>query len=1089
MMSKTKYRLLLLVLIIFQVAFASTTGKITGKVVDKETGEPLLGVNVILEGGGGYGAATNADGFYVILNVPPGVYKLKTAMIGYTIVTELGIEVYIDQTTTVDFELGRSVIQGEEVVVTTKRNIVHKDVSTSVLSVDAEEIETSIHTSVENIIGEQAGIEGLRVRGGEVDETAFMIDGVTSRNPRNNEPIAGVALSGIQSINVKRGGFEAEYGQVRGGIVNVITREGSINKYTGTVTIDYNPPEPDYWDSSPFSYDSYFNRPYFDDEVAWTGTAANWPEYLINQYPQFEGWDKVSENSLKDDDPNNDVTPLGAQLLEGWRRRKEPVTNIPDATVDAGFGGPVPMISEQLGNLRFFATYKRDRRALLVPLSTDDYTENNFRIKLTSNISDNMKLDVSLMSGNNYYNAQNWSYQYYIDSETEVAGEVDERALFGTGYYSISDQKYDLFSATLNHTLSNKSFYKVSLSRVHTRYRTHPPAMRDTSRVYDIVPEFQAVDEAPFNWWPELTPYSNEPYTFNYGGHVTRQRDTSDVYTYGLKADYTSQINNTNQIKTGIDIQLSRSDLSYGEIQMSTKSQYVSYTERKDRPIQAAWYIQDKLETKGFVLNVGLRADLYTPNTEWWNPTDPFDDFYSAKYNDAGADTLYEKSKAKLNLTWSPRFGISHPITETSKLFFNYGHFNQLPAYEDIFRLVRADSRVLTQIGSTDLIPAKTVAYELGLDKSIADQYLLRISAYYRDITDQNTTTRYIGISGVDYQLATNNSFEDIRGLEISLSKDRGKWFTMLANYTYQANSDGEYGRGEIYEDPSRQQDYDKDTQERYQNRPIPQPYARVNMSLHTPNTFGPKILGTYLLGGWELTSYYDWKAVGHTTRNPNNVSGIVNNVETPEFVNLDLKLSKRFEFKNVNIYIFSNVFNAFNIRRLAMHFGDPAGLYGDGDAYWSSLHLPESEAYDNIPGNDKYGDFREPGVEYQPMRRISSIDDNSDPGLDNIIYYEIEETCYKEYVDGAWVPVDGMVLWEKVDNEWINIPYVELDELSEYDENGNIIHEYKWTMENGSRIDKILDDKAYIDMPNESCFNFLNPRNITFGIKISFNL
>jgi len=1054
LMRRIRSGLFLSIFVFIQIVFAGTTGKITGVVQNTETGEPLWGVNVILAGGGGgMGAATDAEGYFVILNIPPGTYSLKASMIGYTIVNEVGIEVYVDQTTTVDFSLSQAVLKGEEVVVTTKRNIVHKDVSTSVLSVDAQEIAASIHTSVANIIGEQAGIEGLRVRGGKVDETAFMVDGVTSRNPRNNEPIAGIALSGIENINVKRGGFEAEYGQVRAGIVNVITREGRADRYSATISLDYNPPEPDYFDSSPYSYDSYINRPYYDDEVCWTGTNANWPEYIVAQYPQFEGWDKVSENSLKDDDPNNDVTPLGAQMYDAWRRRKEPVSNIPDANIDAGFGGPVPIIGEMLGNLRFYATYKRNRNALVIPLSTDDYTENNYRIKLNSNLADNMKLDISLMGGNNYYNAQNWSYQNYLDQPEEIADDSDERAIFGTGYYSISDQSYDLLSATLNHTLSNKSFYRVTLSRVHTKYRTHPPAERDTSRVNNIIPEFQAVDEAPFGWWPPLNPYTSEPYTFNYGGHVTRQRDSSDVYTYEMKADFTSQVNSTHQVKTGLDVQLNYSNLSYGEVQMSTFNQYISYIDRTDRPIQAAWYIQDKLETKGFVLNAGLRADLFSANTDWWDPENPFDPFYSAKFNEAGADTLYRKTKPKMHLTWSPRFGISHPITETSKLFFNYGHFTQLPSYENIFRLVRADTRSVTQIGNAGLIPARTIAYELGLDKAIADQYLFRLSAYYRDITDQYTTTRYVGISGIDYQKATNNSFADSRGLEISLSKDRGRWFTMLANYTYQASSNGEYGRGEIYQDPSRQQDYDKDTQARYQTKPIPQPYARINTSVHTPPDFGPKLFGERVLGGWEFTSYIDWRAVGHMTYNPNGVSGIVNNVKTPEYFNIDLKLSKKFEFKKYDIYIFSNVFNALNVRRLSMYAEEPAGLYNaaDGTAYSQSLHLPESEAYNNIPGNDQYGDFREPDAEYQPVARKADLIGEGKAGY---YYYITDKATLGEY---EWYLYNTETAgWEEIDK---------------------------------TEMDRVLDEKAYIDMPNKTSFNFFWPRNITFGLKISFNL
>ncbi|MBN2602335.1 MAG: carboxypeptidase-like regulatory domain-containing protein, partial [Candidatus Marinimicrobia bacterium] len=62
--------------------FSGTSGKIVGRVTDASTGEPLFGCNVIIEGSY-LGAATNADGEYLILNVPPGDYRVKAGMIGY----------------------------------------------------------------------------------------------------------------------------------------------------------------------------------------------------------------------------------------------------------------------------------------------------------------------------------------------------------------------------------------------------------------------------------------------------------------------------------------------------------------------------------------------------------------------------------------------------------------------------------------------------------------------------------------------------------------------------------------------------------------------------------------------------------------------------------------------------------------------------------------------------------------------------------------------------------------------------------------------------------------------------------------------
>jgi Zn-dependent protease len=69
-------------LIASSILIAGTTGKISGTVVDAQTGAPLIGCNVILDGTN-LGAATNLDGGYYILNISPGTYSLRASMIGY----------------------------------------------------------------------------------------------------------------------------------------------------------------------------------------------------------------------------------------------------------------------------------------------------------------------------------------------------------------------------------------------------------------------------------------------------------------------------------------------------------------------------------------------------------------------------------------------------------------------------------------------------------------------------------------------------------------------------------------------------------------------------------------------------------------------------------------------------------------------------------------------------------------------------------------------------------------------------------------------------------------------------------------------
>lgn len=108
----------------------ATTGKISGIVKDKETGEPLPGVNVIVEGTT-RGAATDVQGNYVILNVPAGTYSVRATFLGYAAMRVQNLRVSIDQTTRHDFLMTPEAIAGEEVIVVATRPIVQKDLTSS----------------------------------------------------------------------------------------------------------------------------------------------------------------------------------------------------------------------------------------------------------------------------------------------------------------------------------------------------------------------------------------------------------------------------------------------------------------------------------------------------------------------------------------------------------------------------------------------------------------------------------------------------------------------------------------------------------------------------------------------------------------------------------------------------------------------------------------------------------------------------------------------------------------------------------------------------------------------------------------------
>lgn len=136
----TALSLFLFVSLIFNNGmYSATTGKIQGTITDAQNKEPLPGVNVIIEGTT-YGAATDVNGFFFIINVPPGTYRLKASIVGYTVETKSDVRVYVDRTTTEDFALKSAAIAGEEVTITATRVPVPLDVSQTEAYVRGEDI-------------------------------------------------------------------------------------------------------------------------------------------------------------------------------------------------------------------------------------------------------------------------------------------------------------------------------------------------------------------------------------------------------------------------------------------------------------------------------------------------------------------------------------------------------------------------------------------------------------------------------------------------------------------------------------------------------------------------------------------------------------------------------------------------------------------------------------------------------------------------------------------------------------------------------------------------------------------------------------
>ena len=1039
------------------------TGKITGVVTDASTGEPLPGVNVVIVGAQ-QGATTNTEGLYNILNVSPGNYDVRASFVGYAPVTQEGVRVNINLTTEVNFEMQEQTVGLEEVTVQATEPVVKRDISANVANLNAEEIANVPVASLSEVIGLQAGVEGLSVRGSNLNELQFNVDGFSMRDGRDNTPFTGVSYTSVQSVQVQTGGFNAEYGNVRSGLINVVTKEGPRDHYTADVMLRYSPAQQRYFGPRPNAgingevapeEMTYWVRPYMDPEVAFVGTRSEespWDRYTQRQYPDFDGWNTISEQLMSDDDPSNDLTP--EQLVEvfQFRGRKSFEIDDPDYEIDGSIGGPVPGVSSYLGDLRFMASYRQTQSAYAVPMRRETYMDRMGQFKLTSDVSNSMKLTLlGMYAKQKGLNPSAVGFATMLQGDGDTFSYLNRDNMWTLDRWSLSDVTRNMVGATLTHTLSSNTFYEVELQRNHSDYLTGPGPFRDRETIVETIGSME-LDEQPFGVALDLeTGFAGE----RISGYMARARDSSEIAVYNGSFDLTSQVNNNLMLKGGANYIFTHHNADHRQAAVHQSFDNPIYQWER-YPRQGALYAQSKFEFEGLIANLGLRLDYFHAGGEWYQYDRFTRGFSPAHGNEVGEFLDQEPVGRQVYL--SPRLGVSFPITTNSKLFFNYGHFRSMLDPIDLYVTRRITTGAIDQIGNPEHPMPRTVAYELGYEQNLFDRFLLRLTGYYKALGEQPRLVNYQSLDGeVQYAKSLPYNYEDIRGFEASLQKNTG-WVRGFLNYTYMSTKQGNFGFSWYYENLFEQRQFERTSRAHYQSKPVPQPFARANVAFLSPSEFGPEWAGVHplgkwrlsLLGTWEAGSYFTWTGSGGA------IPGLENNVQWTAYKNLDLRLAKSFDTGLGETQFFVDVSNVLNFKRCC-----GSGFEGsfDYENYLTSLHLPEDAfeggdiegvPYQYVPGDDQPGDYREEGAEFVPIEAFSSRDQLPaegyirSEGFYGPLYYAKAEESY--YI-------------------WDGSSYVEADE---------------------GKVDQVLEDKAYIDMPNERYFTFLSPRRLRLGIRVS---
>jgi hypothetical protein len=222
--------------------------EIVGSVVDRQTGQPLAGVNVIVQGTR-MGAATDPQGRFLITELPLGVYSVEASMMGYTIGRAEDILVANSDPVEVHFELMETIISLETIVVTPSRfEIMGKE---PVVPQTLKEEDIKIMTFGEDIYRAITRLPGIAandfsakftVRGGENEEILVLMDGLEIHEPFHQKDLAGGVLSiidvqAIEGIDLLTGAFTAEYGDHMSGVFNIKSRRPDLDSRQASVGV------------------------------------------------------------------------------------------------------------------------------------------------------------------------------------------------------------------------------------------------------------------------------------------------------------------------------------------------------------------------------------------------------------------------------------------------------------------------------------------------------------------------------------------------------------------------------------------------------------------------------------------------------------------------------------------------------------------------------------------------------------------------------------------------------------------------------------------------------------------------------------
>ena len=376
-----------------------------------------------------------------------------------------------------------------------------------------------------------------------------------------------------------------------------------------------------------------------------------------------------------------------------------------------------------------------------VPMGFKD--NRSFFGKLIWQISNPLKIRLGYL---NMSTQQGYYNQYYKHNPYGTPNNFLNGSL---GYLKFTD------------VLSNSTFYNITFSHYQRRFKSD---VFDNPAVYAIRPEIDG---------PEFS-VTGENYVYF----------KSNFERLEFKGDLITQITKQQNITLGFS--LDKMKTTYNR--SNPNGGFYSIEDYDLRPYQYSGYINDKMEFDdiGMVINLGLRYDYINPNREYiLDITQPNG----------------QVGKVKSVHYFSPRFGISYPISDAAAFRFGYGYYYQYPAFYEVYQGMNREysgypapnvSNISGAVAKGDLKPEKTINYEAGVQIALAPSLSLDITGFYRktsDLIGEEIISGFVfsgtAVKQQNYPVFSNINFATVKGIEVSLSKRFSNYFSGFLNYTY----------------------------------------------------------------------------------------------------------------------------------------------------------------------------------------------------------------------------------------------------------------------------------------------------------------